>query len=175
MTIRIFSLIFAFAAASSMATTVDVTVLDEIETPIEGAEVVVWFANPMRDSSGKMDGGKGVEGLTDSNGFFSATGEGPYGISLKASKEGYYDYGHRPAKPDRRAYDEQEVHKLLILPSIQNPIPLHALESEIWSASQRKLPLMDEWIGFDFEEGDWVKPHGEGKTSDVLFRYNGRG
>lgn len=35
-----------------------------------------------------------------------------------------------------------------------------------------RFPAYDEWLGFDFEEGDWVTPHGNGESKDILFKFH---
>jgi len=35
---------------------------------------------------------------------------------------------------------------------------------------QTVLPVLNEPVGFDLFEGDWVAPHGKGKRADVFFR-----
>ncbi len=49
------------------------------------------------------------------------------------------------------------------LKPIKNPIPLYAKHVKV------ELPTTDEWYDFDFEMGDFVKPHGKGEKSDVQF------
>lgn len=32
-------------------------------------------------------------------------------------------------------------------------------------------PVKNEYLGFDFEKGDWVKPHGKGEVADLSMKY----
>jgi hypothetical protein len=171
-------IIFTFLAcalASQAATTVAVKVVGKDGAPISEAEVKVASANAKIALDGTITPADESVGYSDEDGLFAGTGYGPMGISIWVKKEGYYPHGYPPAKTYRITdkTNEATLHETVVLRSIEKPIPLHAQQSEIWSASQREIPLMDAWVGFDFEEGDWVKPHGDGKSSDVLFRYNG--
>jgi hypothetical protein len=38
-----------------------------------------------------------------------------------------------------------------------------------------KLPVQNEWLGYDFEVADWVAPHGKGKNVDILFKEGSEG
>jgi hypothetical protein len=31
--------------------------------------------------------------------------------------------------------------------------------------------VQNTWLGYDFEVGDWVQPHGKGKVTDIRFRF----
>jgi hypothetical protein len=33
------------------------------------------------------------------------------------------------------------------------------------------IPVQNEWVGYDFEQGNWLEPHGKGKRADIFFRY----
>ncbi len=52
----------------------------------------------------------------------------------------------------------------VILREIKNPIPLYV------KAVRMDIPVRDVWLGYDFEVGDWVKPHGKGIKSDMHVR-----
>ncbi len=77
-------------------------------------------------------------------------------------REGYY--GVESGRLSRSKDHEFEY----VMRKVINPVPLYA------KAVTLGFPVNGEWIGFDFEEGDWVLPHGEGKTKDALFRYSTR-
>ena len=51
-----------------------------------------------------------------------------------------------------------------VMRRVIKPIPLYAKKIHL------HFPKNREWLGYDFEMGDWVAPHGKGKFSDVLFR-----
>jgi len=156
---------FILTTLSCLAETeVRLTVIDENRNPVEEAETWVWYANPVsRENQGTR-----ITEYTDAEGKVTASESGPLGISIRVKKEGFYPWGHNPAKRDRFASDtmpeilERTVHLRRIL----NPIPLFFKRSV-----GGRIPAEKTWVGFDFEQGDWVTPHGEGKVSDILFWY----
>ncbi|MDF3131217.1 hypothetical protein P0Y35_18555 [Kiritimatiellaeota bacterium B1221] len=140
-------------AACQPIRTVKVTVVGDDQTPIENAKVVVWFSGYQPHQS------KSVEGLTDENGIFEASGEQALLRMLtRINKEGYYE-----TEKDRLKKD-QDHDLTLVLRKKKNPISLYAKDIGL------RLPVNREWVGYDFEFGDWVKPHGKGKVVDVFFK-----
>ena len=175
MKIKLFIFIFCACALASQAdTTVTVKVVNEGGAPISEAEVKIASANAKVGPNGSIMPADESVGYSDEDGLFTGTGYGPMGISIWVKAEGYYSHGYQPAETHRITdrTNDAILEQIVILRVVKNTIPLYAQQTEIWSPSQKKIPLMNEWIGFDFEEGDWVKPHGKGETSDVLFRYN---
>jgi hypothetical protein len=79
---------------------------------------------------------------------------------LRASKDGYYS-----AQLERLSKDKDHDVRVT-LPRIRKPVALYAMR-EI----SPKFPVQGEWVGFDFEEADWVAPYGKGKISDIFFRF----
>ncbi len=47
---------------------------------------------------------------------------------------------------------------------IRNPTALYAKRVRM------DIPVRDAWLGYDFEVGDWVEPHGKGVNSDMRIR-----
>lgn len=169
---RIATLLLCLISVSCLAMTVEVTVVDEFGDPVVGAEVSVPISHTRVGPDNNIVPRNYAIGLTNEKGMFNAEAEGPMSIGIWAKKDGYYSYGYRPAKPDSRFYEAPIVRKTAVLRSIGSPAPLYARRSELFSNSQREIPEMNVWIGFDFEQGDWVQPHGEGKITDIQFRYN---
>jgi hypothetical protein len=142
------------------------------------------------DSDGKPLAGISVRGgyldkVDHSQGFGSATHKVTYattnhlGIASLSNTtrgrdvyfgidkaDGYYeDYGTRFDYTSQSLGVWQPDNPLIEfkLKPIKNPIPLYAKNVKV------ELPTTDEWYDFDFEVGDFVKPHGRGEKSDVQF------
>jgi hypothetical protein len=134
---------------------VQVKVIDDLGAPVAGADVLVMFQDfvspPISETVLK----------SDAEGMVRAQGETPVGVTLRAWKPGHYEteteFSISPKKPIERTY---------VLPRVLNPIPLFAARIEYL-----KLPVQNEWLGYDFEARDWVAPHGKGQRSDIRFRY----
>lgn len=145
-----------------------VTIIDDFGNPIPEVEVQVIYDNPQSleryDIQVKQ---------SDSLGNAVFNGKGPLGATVWAQKEGYYPVGHRPA----RRYQilpkdlEEGVSRVIELRRVLNPIPLYVRTIPLSPAEPFRIPAEKTWLGFDFEHGDWVAPHGSGKVADILFRY----
>jgi hypothetical protein len=81
------------------------------------------------------------------------------------SKAGFYDVDLRIQPVVDR------LERTFVLRAKRNPIPLYAREMGRWTKAEQYLPAENEWLGYDFEAGDWVAPHGKGRTTDIRFRY----
>lgn len=153
-TTRACVLIFTLIASASCREmrTVKVTAIEEDGAPIAGVAVVVTFVG--------SDGGSTMKavGRTGSSGLFQAQGAPELRIQVGLEKEGYY--ASRSGRLSR-ARDHDLVY---VMRKVIDPIPLYAKRVAL------EFPLRNEWIGFDFEVGDWVAPHGGGVTSDALFK-----
>lgn len=135
---------------------VEVKVIDDLGTPVAGADVLVLFQNftdpPVSETILK----------SDTEGMVRTQGKTPVGVTLRAWKQGHYEteteFSISPKKPIERTY---------VLPRVLNPIPLCA------SSTYRsiKIPVQNEWVSYDLEARDWVAPHGKGKHSDIRVRY----
>ncbi len=133
---------------------VQVKVIDDLGTPVSGADVLVIFqdytAKPISEQVLK----------SDAEGMVRTQGETPVGVTLRAWKPGHYEteteFSISPKKPIERTY---------VLPRVLNPIPLCATRNETL-----RIPAKGEWVSYDFEARDWVAPHGKGKNRDVRFR-----
>jgi hypothetical protein len=66
----------------------------------------------------------------------------------------------------------REVTQTVVLPEKRNPIPLYAKNFSGGTGQPTlKFPVQNEWLGYDFEAGDWVAPYGKGKTTDIRFKF----
>jgi hypothetical protein len=131
-------------------------VIDEAGKPIAEANASIgYYTNSVPTSA---------DGLTDTNGIFSASHSAYSGLlGFTAEKPGYYI--------TRKGYDLGFTYdfarwnptQTIILKKKINPIPMYAKEQEL------KFPKEDEAIGFDLMAGDWVTPYGKGFHADIFF------
>lgn len=150
--------------AISDASKVTVIVVDEGGNPMEGIDAGIGFE---RNTSGGTTG-KGVRGLTDAKGRFTAIGNCNGHIGYGANKEGYYrshyeydfksrgNLGWEPWNPELR----------IVLRKIENPVPMYARDTE---RSKIEMPAINQDVGFDLVKFDWVVPYGMGSHADFIF------
>jgi hypothetical protein len=139
---------------------VKVRVVDEAGAPVAGATTKTVFVS--------YNAEKVHAGLSDSEGRYSAQGQGNHSVMLIVSKPGYYPVNLRDLSKDA----DHEVE--MVLPRILNPIPLFASYIDSFGripGEEMTFPVHNQWVGFDLEAADWVAPHGKGKTADFLLRF----
>lgn len=158
------SLIFLVTTFPSLAlnhsATMTVRVTDEAGVIVTGASVLVSF---------EIDniGGKTTvrEGLTDTNGMYTATEITSGYIFVRIVKTGFYKSEHRfkwhQQQNDAGAFSMSGKTNDIILRIKSNPIPMFA------RSIRKKLPVNDLFIGFDLIKADWVQPYGTGMHSDI--------
>jgi len=152
-----------------------VKVLDDQGVPISGATVGVstfasWepgqgFGTDIYDSD-KM--------LSDQNGeavfnFHSKTGK--IGLGVDAGK-GYYNSNWPHYKFDKVVggkWTPDNPTIPYVLKKKRNSIPLYA---KTYIINHTTIPKKNEGCGYDLEKGDWVAPHGNGVTADIVFHLN---
>lgn len=151
-------------------TKVTIKVIGEDDQPIEDAEVKVTFQRQLAKSITE-------KGVTDKEGLFSAEGVSEAGhISYSAKKEGYYltlakifissINNKDPELKNGKWQPWNPVIPIVIKKKI-NPVPMFAKRVNL------KFPELNKPVGFDFEKGDWVAPHGKGITSDMTIKFEG--
>lgn len=150
-----FNLIVLLLCGQLMGYEVKMHVVDETGAPVAGATAEIVYVS--------YNGEKVHAGLSDSEGRYSARGQGNHSVILIASKPGYYPVSLR----DLSKATDHDVE--LVLPRVINPIPLYVLRID--DDQGIVFPVHDQWIGFDLEIGDWVSPHGKGKTADFRLRF----
>lgn len=105
------------------------------------------------------------------------------GISVfdHPSKRGTFSIYAMPSEGYYKAFSERyEFQKVVngrwspenptisyVLKKKRNPIPMYA--KNFSNSSRKALPGYNKKYGYDFEAGDWVAPHGKGKTTDIYF------
>ncbi len=130
---------------------VKIFVVDEKGAPIKDAHADVSFLGVSNlPTVHKV-------GLTDDGGGFVAHGRAESGILVQVKKPGYYSGSLERLSPTQN-------HELkLVLRPVVNPVPLLAKRLIV------AAPAMSRQFAYDCELGDFVAPHGKGKTRDLLF------
>ncbi|HTY87091.1 MAG TPA: Ig-like domain-containing protein [Candidatus Acidoferrum sp.] len=137
---------------------VTLKVVDENGRPMAGAKAAVGYYSNSKPAT--------IDGLTDTNGIFTATHRARSGIlGFSAEKAGYYTT-REPSYELGFSYDEATWNPTitLVLRKVGLPIPMYARNAKI------EIPETGKSIGYDLTEGDWVAPYGKGKQSDFIFR-----
>ena len=136
---------------------VTVKVVDETGQPIAAAKASVGYFSKSQPAS--------IDGLTDTNGIFTASHHAYSGIlGFTAEKAGYY-ITRMPSYELGFTYDPAKWNPTpkIILKKIGQPIPMYA------KSLNTHIPDLDKPVGYDLEVGDWVGPHGKGINTDILF------
>ena len=143
-------------------------VVDQDGMPVFGARI-----------DGGMQTGDGyndytpIKGATDTNGEFVVQGKCTNRIRCGITKEGYYasefvlpNYAYRHSFKDGKWIPYGSQHTVVIK-KIINPQPMSFHDER----TSFKVPVYDEWIGFDCEKYDFVSPYGQGVENDMLLRF----
>ena len=144
------------------------TVVDENQQPVAGAQVWVAYDDPKEgqpiDPLIKNDWAVG--GLTDTNGIFMAAHfDRAVLLGFHAQKAGYYPYfaqynlGFNTESTSAR----WNPSATLVLKRVIKPVPMYAKSVNLG------MPVFDKPAGFDLKAGDWVAPYGKGSGADIVF------
>lgn len=153
---------------------ITVRVTNESGSPITNAVVHAGFATAIKPGWGwGASKPNTVNGLTDTNGICVLRGSGNGGsVGIGARKDGYYGSGgylviftNLVGLANKKWQPRNPTVKVILKP-IGDPIPMY-----VKSFGDRSVPGRGEPIGFDLMAGDWVAPHGKGKTSDFALQY----
>jgi len=128
-------------------------VVDDEARPVSEAHVGISFVMYRQGTDVEYDG------ITDKNGVFGANGTAKHSVYLEANKPGHYE-----ARVDRLPKGK-DLNLTVVIPRIIQPIPLYARRADA------VIPTRNEWLGYDFEVGDWVAPIGAGKAIDIRFKF----
>lgn len=114
-----------------------------------------------------------IRGSTDTNGEYIVQGKCTNRITCQITKEGYYasefvlpNYAYRHTFKDGKWIPYGSQHTV-VLKKIINPQPMSFHDER----TTFKVPVYDEWIGFDCEKYDFVSPYGQGVKNDMLLRF----
>ena len=147
-----------------------VRVVDDEGRPVDGAKVDARFDSAM------LAPGEVKIVSTDTNGVAMITGKTGKSVSIRVSKNGYYNsrdelcyvsmgHGVKGGK-----WLPWNMEKLIVLRPVKQP---KAEEHKIRGYKYTKR--IGEWLKFDLEYGDFVSPHGQGKIGDFDVRFNWNG
>jgi hypothetical protein len=160
--------LLAIGAASPLTlpiAKITVKTLDEEGQPITGASVAISFERAIPQWGGGTP--VNVEGKTDSNGEFSASGHSFDSLGALVQKKGYYSTWPQAAKfTDSVAGQWQPWNPTIeaVLKKVVNPIPMYARKL------RAEIPIVGQPVGFDLAASDWMPPYGKGKTADFIFQ-----
>lgn len=135
---------------------VTVTVVDQDNEPVENAEVLVGFRYmvPVRKDVSK-------KGNTNEEGVVVLSGPNQDAGGCVVKKDGYYETYYRVIHSGRAT----EATKDLVLKKKINPISMYAKQIQLFA---KRVPKLNEQIGYDMVAGDFVAPYGDGMRSDLL-------
>lgn len=152
------------ACAFFKSTKFSVFVVDENEEPLSGVRVGVGFEK----NTGWSTDSSGQQGMTDSDGKLTFSGQSNGHITYGGRKDGYYPSYYDYDFKDLGAFGWEPWNPELkvVMRKIENPVPMYArhagMEREI------RVPELNKDIGFDLVVSDWVAPFGEGKNADLV-------
>ncbi len=148
--------------------TVEVHVRNPDGSPVEGA--TVHLALPRYRLGDQY---QSAQSTTDREGTSIVSGIAQQDYVVSVEKPGYYrTQGPRRGINDEKSFQQYAVGVQKIdmeLRPIVNPIV--GISRDV---DRRPLPNVDGPIGFDLELGDWVSPHGKGRSADFIFELEGR-
>lgn len=162
----------ATAALANSRAKITLKVVDTDLLPIEDAQVMVVFNKP-RGNNWNIDP-VSFTGNTDSNGCFVAEGKGLPFLFLNAEKDGYYKASKKVSfKEKNKLLNRWEPWNSLVELTLKERLNQEALyhynRTKFYS-----IPAYDTDVGYDFEQADWVVPHGKGETADVILHIKRR-
>lgn len=144
-------------------------VVDENGAPIEDAKAA---ANFNVGGSGRTD-----KDITDSDGLATLSSSGIRHVEYGAHIDGYYrtvgeyDFDDLWGIIGIRRWQPWNPTITVVLKKKINPTSLYA--KSLLSGNSIKIPKLNEPIGFDLKEGDWVIPYGSGLNKDFIFLFEG--
>ncbi|MEH0021729.1 MAG: Ig-like domain-containing protein [Desulfobacter sp.] len=157
-------IVFYTTSCSALLPTAKITakVVDTEGKPVEGVDT---FARFLTGTDATI-----VEGKTDKEGFFTATGKTIGECNINARKEGYYGagVGFREVLKDyskiTRQWQPWNPTGIIVLKDIRNPTQMYAKYT-----GYLDIPILGKPVGYDLEIGSWVTPYGKGNNKDFIF------
>jgi hypothetical protein len=155
--------------------TATIKVVDDNGQPVEGANVSVSYSLTLVEAQNEGKDWDEIKGLTDMNGAFSSSHtDRSWSLGIDVQKSGYYPVHisyqlYVPGQLDANTVTKNRNSIFnIVLKKIGHPIPMYARMAQI------EIPALDQPIGFDLIEYDWVAPYGKGKQSDIIFEAHKR-
>jgi len=137
--------------------------LDDESNPVEGAEVGIGFQVMSKRYFGNEE--IEVRGVGNADGEFSGSAKGDSNLGFTVRKAGYYQttgkYDFKEAIAGKWQPWNPTVE--VVLRRVEKPIAMYAKKVDL------AMPAFEVPVGFDLVIGDWVAPHGHGKTPDLVF------
>jgi len=159
-------LLLAVAAVELPLAKVTLHVIDEDGNNLSNVDANITFLNPIHKTGtwGSSDTFS-RSGKTDSNGLFLIEQRAGFQIHYAASGANCYKTtGRFDFKTEKDGqYQPWNPVFTVLLKKIIHPIPMYARRL------QTEVPMLDQPVGFDLMEGDWVAPYGKGKQDDFIF------
>ncbi len=156
------------AARNPYLSEVSVTVrgVDVNGSPVPEALIDMGF-NPGRyDEKKQRDVDVIFNGVSDTNGAFSATSKILHpDVWFRVRKDGYYtSRGKHTFRRNRKTkkWDTPYATNIVVLKEIKNPIPMYVKRVNLG------VPEYKTELGFDLDKGDWVAPYGSGIQTDMV-------
>jgi hypothetical protein len=143
-------------------------VIDQDGHPVVGAKIRGGMITGDRHNDHVL-----IRGITDTNGEFVVQGKCTNRIRCGITMNEYYasefelpDYANSHTFRDGKWYPYGSRHTI-VLKKIINPQPMsyHDLRTSF------KVPVYEEWVGFDCVKFDFVSPYGKGVENDMLLRF----
>lgn len=144
---------------------VTIKVVDEQKNPIEKANVRIGFeVSGFKNTTYNMS-----EGLTKSDGLFSASALCNSHAGFTITKPGYYEsdgkYDFITNSTNRWEPWNPEI--MVVLRKVENPVPMYARDTNS-SSSPFEIPVAGKDVGFDLILFDWLPPYGKGLVADFF-------
>lgn len=163
---------YLYARKYGAKANIELHVIDDDGKPVPDANVEVFMGMNLRNK------GRWITGTTNTNGVFLVKGKTTGDeIEYYIKKDGYYrtfvqftfaEMGKESNVVNGKwqPYGEKETIKLRKIKK-----PYIDWVGGKWVNTNK----LNEWVGFDIQKGDFVKPHGKGEISDfeIMFEWDG--
>ncbi len=158
---------------TSAKSTITVKVMDEAGKTLEGITVRAGYFDKITNPEGFGSAAyKFKEALTNHEGVATVSNNSrgsTVGIGLLNTNGFYEDYGYEYEYKSQSSGIWQPDNPLIEfkLKPIKNPVAMYAKYHD------GKVPEYNKACSYDLEAGDWLAPHGKGKTADLIFTFKG--
>lgn len=138
------------------------------------SDVMVWSGVSL---NGNPDTFTPISGKTDQDGCFVVEGKSYGEVGYVCAKEGFYETRAIKWLPQNPAvtvsngcWQPYGMTNTVVLKRKVNPVAMYVRPNRE-GLTPLVPPVKNEYIGFDLEKGDWVKPYGKGICPDFNLRY----
>ena len=139
-------------------------IIDESDQPIPDAKlnIILHRQNDPRYSSSQL-----IEDKTGADGTFTFSAKADMSLSrIDVFKDGFYPCLIMETQDGIYSREPKQSYTFG-MPRRHRPTSLHARKVHITS-KPGQLPE-NSWVGYDFEKGAFVSPHGKGEVADIRF------